>query len=155
MRRCPGLLQHTATHCNTLQHTATHCYTLQHTSAHFNTLQHTAARRNTLQHTATHCNTLHRTATHCNTLQRTAIMSRCPKLLDFFGTSLEKQISHRGHFHDQCLFVSFVLFFDLSFDMHVGLFEDHVVQGQCVRCLFCHVCSSHLSCLLMSLLTCM
>jgi len=40
------LLQHTATHYNTLQHTATHC--------------------NTLQHTATHCNTLQLTATHCN-----------------------------------------------------------------------------------------
>ena len=26
------LLQHTATHCNTLQHTATHCNTLQHTA---------------------------------------------------------------------------------------------------------------------------
>ena len=27
-----GILQHTATHCNTLQHTATHCNTLQHTA---------------------------------------------------------------------------------------------------------------------------
>ena len=35
------VLQHTATHCNTLQHTATHCNTL-----------------------ATHCNTLRHTATH-------------------------------------------------------------------------------------------
>jgi len=26
----PWILQHTATHCNTLQHTATHCNTLQH-----------------------------------------------------------------------------------------------------------------------------
>jgi len=34
-----SILQHTATHCDTLRHTATHC--------------------NTLQHTATHCNTLH------------------------------------------------------------------------------------------------
>jgi len=33
-----GLLQHTATHCNTLQHTATHCNTLQHTAIHCNTL---------------------------------------------------------------------------------------------------------------------
>jgi len=31
------LLQHTATHCNTLQHTATHCNTLQHTATHRNT----------------------------------------------------------------------------------------------------------------------
>jgi len=53
------VLQHTATHCNTLQHTATHC----------NTLQHTATHCNTLQHTATHCHTLPHTATHCNTLQ--------------------------------------------------------------------------------------
>jgi len=37
-------------HCNILQHTATHCNTLQqHTAAHCNTLQ---------QHTATQCNTL-------------------------------------------------------------------------------------------------
>jgi len=35
--------------CNTLlQHTATHCNTLQHTATHFNTLQHTAIRCNTL-----------------------------------------------------------------------------------------------------------
>jgi len=32
------ILQHTATHCNTLQHTATHCNTLQHTATHRNTL---------------------------------------------------------------------------------------------------------------------
>jgi len=31
---CNILLQHTATHCNTLQHTATHCNTLQHTATH-------------------------------------------------------------------------------------------------------------------------
>jgi len=41
------LMQHTATHPNTLSHTATH----------FNTLQHTATHLNTLQHTSTHCNT--------------------------------------------------------------------------------------------------
>ena len=52
------LLQHTATHCNTLQRTATHCSALQHTATHCNTLQHTATHCNTLQHTATHCNTL-------------------------------------------------------------------------------------------------
>jgi len=49
------LLQHTATHCNTLQHTATHC------NSHS-----LSASCNTLQHTATHCNTLQHTATHCN-----------------------------------------------------------------------------------------
>jgi len=36
------ILQHTATHCNTLQHTATHCNILQHAATHCNTLQHTA-----------------------------------------------------------------------------------------------------------------
>jgi len=75
--RCYGwILQHTATHCNTLRHTATHCNTLQHTATHCNTLQHTATHCNTLccntlQHTATHCNTLQHTATHCNTLNMT------------------------------------------------------------------------------------
>jgi len=44
------LLQHTATHCNTLQHTATHCNTLHHTATHCNTLQHTASHCNPLQH---------------------------------------------------------------------------------------------------------
>jgi len=40
--------------CTTLQHTAaTHCNAL---------LQHTATHRNTLQHTATHCNTLQQTS---------------------------------------------------------------------------------------------
>ena len=47
-------------HCNILQHTATHCNTLQH---------YTQSHCNTLQHTATHCNTLQHTATHRNTLQ--------------------------------------------------------------------------------------
>ena len=61
------LLQHPATHCNTL-HTATHCNTLQHTATHCNALEHTATHWNTLQHTATHCNTLQHIATHCNTL---------------------------------------------------------------------------------------
>ena len=81
---CLWLLQHNATHCNTLHHTAAHCSTLQHTATHCNTLEHTATlRRHTwtvcvltpltsLQHTATHCNTLQDTTTHCNTLQHTA-----------------------------------------------------------------------------------
>ena len=85
------LLQHTATHCNTLQHTATHCTILHHTVTYCTVLQHTATtqngslkacqqanllmkfkcvstRCNTLQHTATHCNTLQHTAAHCSTL---------------------------------------------------------------------------------------
>jgi len=73
------LLQHTATHCNTLPHTATHCNTLQHTTRHCDTLQHTATHYSTLQHTVTHCNTLQHTAPHCkhcNTLQHT--MTRHP-----------------------------------------------------------------------------
>jgi len=32
------LVQHAATHCNTLQHSAIHCNTLQHTATHCNTL---------------------------------------------------------------------------------------------------------------------
>jgi len=65
-------LPHTATHCNTLQHTATHCDTLQHSATHCNTLQHTTRHCDTLQHTATHYSTLQHTVTHCNTLQHTA-----------------------------------------------------------------------------------
>ena len=34
-------------------------------------MQHPATHRNTLQHTATHCNTLQHTATHCNTFHFT------------------------------------------------------------------------------------
>jgi len=77
-------LQHTATHCNTLQHTATHCNTLLHTERHCFILQHTIMHCNTLQHTtvttratrllyqaATHYNTLQHIATHCNTPRRT------------------------------------------------------------------------------------
>jgi len=92
------MLQHTATHCNTLPHTATHCNTLQHrwyrntchNSARGDKRHHTkpcepevtasvpevtasgAERYSTLQHTAAHCNTLQHTATHCNTLPHTA-----------------------------------------------------------------------------------
>ena len=55
------ILQHTATHCNTLQHTATYCISsdrslpnvLQPFNLHYNTLQHTTAHYSTLQHTAT------------------------------------------------------------------------------------------------------
>jgi len=84
------LLQHIATHCNTLQHNVKlwsvrvggcgrahwSCY-IQMTRrvrnirmTHCNTLQRTATHCNALQHTATHCNTLQHTATHCNTTQK-------------------------------------------------------------------------------------
>jgi len=82
---CRGhILQHTATHCNTMQYNATQCNTLQHTATQcitFNTLQHKATQSNTkqhkatqsntLQHNATQLDTLQHTATHCNTLQHT------------------------------------------------------------------------------------
>ena len=95
------LMQHTATHCNTLQHAATHCNTLQHTqhtATHCNTLQHAlnfgqssaewavlasaiavscATNCNILQHTATYCDKLQHTATHCNILQHTATHYHC------------------------------------------------------------------------------
>jgi len=97
------MLQHAATHCNTLHQTATHCNVsrpsvegkrvniLQHSAARCNTLQHIAtchvpALKGSGQHTATHRNTLQHTATHldpktskrvdtpcCNTLQHTLI----------------------------------------------------------------------------------
>jgi len=74
------MLQHTATHCNTLQHTATHCNTLQHTATHCNACnmsmsssgKPTAVKTlgtQVLQHTATHCNALQLTATHRDTLR--------------------------------------------------------------------------------------
>jgi len=82
-----GMLQCTATHCNTLQYTAIHCNThadwvrvhadrhhFQHfiEATHCNTLPHTAIHCNTLQRAATHCNAPQPTATHCNPLQPTA-----------------------------------------------------------------------------------
>jgi len=60
-----SLSQHAATRCNTLQHAATHCNTLQHTATHCRTLQDTAKTLPQTQ-TAAHCNTLQHTATHCN-----------------------------------------------------------------------------------------
>jgi len=77
------IMQHIASHCNTLHHTATHCKTMTlcttflraYSKSHIescNTLQHTAIHCNTLQRTATHCNVLQHTATYCNVLQRTA-----------------------------------------------------------------------------------
>jgi len=95
------VLQHTATHCNTLQHgecrmystTCAHrskcvavcCSVLQCVAVCCSLLSdvfydmcaqeqvtHTATHCNTLQYAATHCNTLQHTATHCNTLQHTA-----------------------------------------------------------------------------------
>jgi len=64
-----ALLQHTATHCDTLRHTATHCNTLRHTATHCDTLQHSATQCNTVHHSTTQCITVQHTATHCNTLQ--------------------------------------------------------------------------------------
>jgi len=75
------LLQHTATHCNTLQHTATHRNILQHsatrrrgfpsaplyfmgdrpTATHCNVLQNAATHRNTPQHAVKYCNTMQHT----------------------------------------------------------------------------------------------
>ena len=94
------ILQHTATHGDTLQHTVTHRNTLQRNATHCNTLQHTAThysamdlRRcnthcNALQHTIPHyveqklkhldCVVLQHTATRCNTLQHVA--TRCNTL---------------------------------------------------------------------------
>jgi len=73
---CHKLLQHTATHCNTLHHTATHYNAL------WRTMQHVATRCNTLQQKASgiavvaHCNDLQHTlqhiATNCN---RTLVVS--------------------------------------------------------------------------------
>jgi len=72
------LLQHTATHWNTLQHTATHCRTLQQVNS--TVIFITCC--NTRQHTATHCNTLQHTATHCNksALQWFSLLNRVAKL---------------------------------------------------------------------------
>jgi len=98
-----ALLQHTATHCNTLQHTATHCNTLRHIRATRDALQLAhcnSLKRTTTQHFGcvreckdcrvavnacvvyereckTHCNTLQHTATHCNTLQHVWVVYEC------------------------------------------------------------------------------
>jgi len=97
-----NVLQHAATHCNTLQHAlqraAARYSTLQHTATYCNTFpfhhsaevvtvlcsyanlsvwQHAATRCNTLQHTATHTAT--RAATRFNTLQHTATHRNTPQ----------------------------------------------------------------------------
>jgi len=61
------LVQHIATHCNTLQHTTTHFTTLQQDVPKDGRLISSAATA-LVQHTATHCNTLQL----YNTLQQTA-----------------------------------------------------------------------------------
>jgi len=55
-----ALMQHTATHCNTLQH-------LQHTATRCRWHRYVWGKRrnDALEHAATHCNTLQHTATHC------------------------------------------------------------------------------------------
>jgi len=80
-----NILQHAATHCNTLQHTATkHQHTtniLQHAPTHCNTLQHTATKHKVIaanDDIAIHCNTLQHTTTHCNAPSRnTATRLQC------------------------------------------------------------------------------
>jgi len=54
---CQYVLQHTATHCNTLQHIATHRNTPQHTATHCNTLQHIATQ--TRSHHLLHFGAIH------------------------------------------------------------------------------------------------
>jgi len=61
-----AMVQHTATHCNTLHHTATLCITLQLTATHCSKHGDWAGDG------VTHCNTLQHTVSHCNTLQHTA-----------------------------------------------------------------------------------
>ena len=104
MQAIPNMLQHTATHCNTMPRDATHCNTLhhtasggahgskaeyaatdcnilQHTATHCYTLQHTAsdgARASNAKYTATDCNILQHTATHCITLHQTVHMQAMP-----------------------------------------------------------------------------
>ena len=94
--RIAPVLQHTATHCNTLQqHTATCCIILQRTATHSlgtvgrlgrvlaHSLSHSLVHCNStlhhsnsvLQRTATHDNALQHTTTHCNTRQHNAIHS--------------------------------------------------------------------------------
>jgi len=90
-----GVLQHTATHCNTLLHTATHCNTLQHTATHYNTPHHIATHGNTLQYTATHCNTLQHTATHFNAMQHTATHSHSPNISTKTGIFHKQAQQHR------------------------------------------------------------
>jgi len=93
MQAIPNMLQHTATHCNTMPHTmphtATHCITLHqtvHMEAMPNTLQLTATSCSILQHPAASCNTLQHTATHCNTLHQTVHMQAMPNTLQLTAT---------------------------------------------------------------------
>jgi len=78
------VLQHIATHCNTLLRTATYYNARQRFVASYEVKKRRALEMGsrpytlqcimlTLQHTATPCNTLQHTAIHCNTLQYTAI----------------------------------------------------------------------------------
>ena len=87
------VMQHTATHCNTLQHTATLCNTLQHSATHSTTLHHTAPHCTIMQHDAPHCNALRHTATHCN-----ALLTPCYTLLLPTPLPLVYHDSHwKGH----------------------------------------------------------
>ena len=140
-----NILQHTATHCNTLYigewELGTQVQTLQHAERHCDTLQHTAIHCihcNTLQHTATHCNTLQYTAIHCNTTQHTA--TRCNTLyigeweLGTQANTLQHTATHCNtlqHTHKEGIGISYIgLFcfvlvsFDVSrsFYLFVGLY---------------------------------
>ena len=65
------MLQHTATHCNTLQHSATRCNTRRHDTNIDKSpeVPRLTSCRDTLQPISTHCNTPPHTAIRCNTLQ--------------------------------------------------------------------------------------
>jgi len=83
-----NLLQHTATHYNTLQHPATslqhHCNSNAVVSAGSGGISAYHSSSEYFQFTTPHCNTLQHTATHCNTLQHTATATR-PSVLGAEG----------------------------------------------------------------------
>jgi len=73
------LMQHTATHCNTLQHTATHCNTLQHTDSYIYLiwcLNFLAVCCRVLQSVAVCCIVLQSVAVCCSMLQSVDMMSQ-------------------------------------------------------------------------------
>jgi len=109
-----AMLQHKATHCNTLtkcgawdlhtpSHTAIRCNKLQHATTHCNTLRQCGSgnyytlntRYNKLQHAAIHCNTLrHCGAGNHHTLQHTAPCCNTPPYTATHCNTLQHTATH-------------------------------------------------------------
>ena len=133
---CVCVVQHTATHCNTLQHTATHCNTLQHTASHDISIY--IQGRHICMSWVACCDTLQHTATHCNTLQHTATQ----RGYRYQGAPC---LMHMCHDSPCVLSSSSIIYTVLFYHVHtLGIIHIQANHTSCMCVMIHPVCCHHL-----------